>query len=257
MFSSRTLSCIAVVLTIVFLESGLAQLASADALLYTEDFANSTGTNQSFSTVGWGGYNGTNCIAASSVDNPGVGYFVASGSTAGFAMFRPTNNTGMIGLVDTQEFSAIDRSGYSSLTFSWYQWVDNTNNASQLAVKMDGTWYVSKDVFTNSDVLAVNGNSLTLASGRAQSLTLSSASGWYQMTVNPEITLSVGTTQVSLPMAGNIQAAGLYGTGTVAGTAICFDNYQISGVTIPEPGTMAMLTISVIGLLAFAWRKRR
>jgi hypothetical protein len=35
------------------------------------------------------------------------------------------------------------------------------------------------------------------------------------------------------------------------------DNMRMSSAVVPEPGTLALLATGLIGLLAYAWRKRK
>lgn len=267
MSSSRTFDRhISTVLTFGFLAFGFAQVSNA-SVLYLEEFPNDTTGNVRVTTVGWTGYNGTTGTdqsASEASSHTGVSFYTGCGTSKGFAMFRPANETGNVSMIHatSTEFAPIDISD-TTLAFSWHQWVqdyvdaDIPGSTSRLAIDVDGTWYASKNVFANSENLAISGTTLTAESGEAKSLALSAASGWYQLTVNPGVALSLGE-EASLPTSGHIVAAGLYGTAMVAGdNAICVDNFQIDGMAVPEPNAIVMLAVALLGLCAYAWRKRR
>jgi hypothetical protein len=152
-------------------------------------------------------------------------------------------------------FAAVDQSAYSSLTFSWEQWNGNLNQKSQLAVEIGGAWYVSKDAFSTALVYGVSGGN-AVTNGEWKSIALASASGWYALTVNPDVSMGVGSA-VSLPTTGSITGAGLYCTASSGSDALLLDDFQISGVAVvPEPGILALLVGGLLGPLAGARRKR-
>lgn len=254
-FSRKLGNRLAAILTIGLVVAGFASSAGADTL-YTEYFPNaSPGINLSMNAVGWNTYISSSCTDVSSTGNNVAGAN-GIGGVGGFGYYKPADYTGGIALASTSttEFSAIDQSKYSSLTFSWYLSVGATSAKSQLAVDVGGTWYVSKDVFQNSDtVLFADGGV------NKKSLTLSSASGWYQLTVSPGSSLAVGTTLYESLPTDNIVAAGLLGTGTATSPSpsIRFDNFEISGTAIPEPTSLILLGMAILGLVAYAWRKSK
>ena len=255
MSSSCTRGCrMAAVLAVLSLVSGFAQLASA-ALIYSEDFRYNS-ANQAVSSAGWFAYINSYAYDTtnSSSANTGINSAVGSGTAQGTMYTTPGDYTGCRSLLGTSEIPAIVQSKYSPLTLSWEQWVNNTSFQVQLAVATADGWLVSKDMFTNSTVLGWSDPAYT--NGEAKSLTLSSASGWYGLAIIPGTTLEPGTTQVSLP-TGDILAVGLYVTGPVSSGAVVIDNFQINGVPVPEPGTLALGACGVFGLLAYAWRKRK
>lgn len=47
------------------------------------------------------------------------------------------------------------------------------------------------------------------------------------------------------------------GFGTRCGATGGIDNFSLTSTTIPEPGTIALLAAGMLGLLAYAWRKRK
>lgn len=267
MWFSRTLGCrVAAVSAVVLLVSGFARSAAAETIsIYTETFPNATTTNIALntSTIGWGAYGGSGCTDQANVaDGCTVSFYIGTGGTKGLAFTKIGSYTGYRSLVATSEFSAIKLSSFSSLTFSWEQWNANVNQKSQLAIQIDGTWYVSANTFATASKYGVKEGTTVLANGESKSLTLSVASGWYALTVIPSTTNGLGVgAAASLPTTGNIVAAGLYCTDTSAspnaGDALCIDNFQINGVAVPEPGTMALLAGALLGLVAYAWRKRK
>jgi len=41
------------------------------------------------------------------------------------------------------------------------------------------------------------------------------------------------------------------------GKTAYIDNVSVTTASIPEPSSIALLTSAIVGLLAYAWRKRR
>jgi hypothetical protein len=50
---------------------------------------------------------------------------------------------------------------------------------------------------------------------------------------------------------------GITGSNGLAGTEVQYDNVRLDFVASPEPGTLAILASGLIGLLCYAWRKRK
>lgn len=247
---SRMFGCrISAALAILSLASGSAQAANSADAIYTQHFDSAPSENQPLSSndtannrvYKWFAYGGSSCTEQSNEkDGCAVCSVVGSGNATGLAFTKPWRYMGYMDrqtLVGTSNFGAIDQSKYSSLTFSWDQWGSNTTMKSQLAVKIDGSWYVSKDAFLTAKVYEHNLMSNSLTNGESKFLALSAAAGWYALTATPGKAMSVGTTLVSLPKTGKIVAVGLYCTDTLTSTgdALCFDNFQINGVSASVP----------------------
>lgn len=69
--------------------------------------------------------------------------------------------------------------------------------------------------------------------------------------------LSVSAASVSNPAALVGQSLGIRFYKSNGSTEIEADNFRLDGSAIPEPGTLALLASGMLGLLAYAWRKRR
>lgn len=243
----------AAALTIVLFASGFVK---AD---YIQTFDNTGTSNKPYSNYGWLAYMGQNCTDISSnataTYNTCISYQDRGcGTTIGIPYTYPSKLAGNRSLLATNDSTlpAISASQISSTTISWYQWVADTGITARATVKVGDTWYVSKDAFTTSTALTVVDHYCQPQPGDLKSLTLSPSSKWYEMTVNKGVELGVGTTEVSLPTTGDLVATGLYVTGT---NFFVFDNFQVT--TVPEPSTIAMTAAALLGLLAYAWRKRR
>ena len=52
-----------------------------------------------------------------------------------------------------------------------------------------------------------------------------------------------------------LSAYAITASSSTAGTV--FDNVRLDYAAVPEPGTMALLSAGLFGLLAYAWRKRK
>jgi hypothetical protein len=230
----------------LFVLSALAQSVRAETI-YQETFPNSSGSNATLASVGWFGYAGTTSTVITNDSTKGiVSYLAGEGSDTGFLSVNPSSWSGSRALVGTYECSGIALSAYNSLTFSWYQSVAATDVASQLAIEIGTTWYVSSDTFTNT----ATGSGAAFAAGAvSQSITLSATSTWYVLTT---ATMSLSTTTTTLPTTGTIAGAGLYITGSNSDR---IDNFTISGAAVPEPATLALLGVGLCGFVAYAWRR--
>jgi hypothetical protein len=100
------------------------------------------------------------------------------------------------------------------------------------------------------------------ASDREAKFTVATSIGTSSVTIGPNTnlvgTLSEGITYELLQVAVGSDG-GLKLTGSqVSGTELDLNGFQLQKVVvIPEPASMALLIFGAIGLLAYAWRKRR
>lgn len=249
MSCSRMLGCrIAVALTIVLLTSGVASAG------YLETFDVADSDNHPLSEYGWLAYLGSGCTDGNDPWIPdnwsNVSYDKAIGGQPGFAYTNPSKFAGSINLLGTDAgtLPVFEASAVPTTTISWYQWVIATDMTARVAVNVGGTWYASADTFTTS--YATTDNNYTKGQD-AKSMTLSPTSLWHQMTIDKGFELSMATTSVNLP-TGDLIGAGLCVSGS---TFFVFDNFQVGQV--PEPATMTVLGTAALGLLAYAWRKRK
>ena len=152
-------------------------------------------------------------------------------------------------------------SGSNSLTFS------NTSNSSPATILViDGEQFIDAPVVLASNlvVTSTSSNPWTLSFDTASSitgsysLTMSASDGTLILSGSDNYTggtiVSVGTLEVTNPEA--IQS----GTSLMVGA----EAESIFGVSVPqttaavpEPGTLALLGIGAVGMLAYKWRSRK
>jgi hypothetical protein len=156
-----------------------------------------------------------------------------------------------------------------SLTFSWYQG-NNTSiadNDFRLALQIGGAWYVSSQSFANTASVTGGGNFGTLAAGAggAEFMSLiydSAAANWLTLDFTGSYNHLDGTTTTSGALAlgsaaesdlsGMITGFGLYRNAT--GQNARWDSFQIEGILIPEPSSLALFGLGGLGVLLFRRR---
>jgi hypothetical protein len=71
-------------------------------------------------------------------------------------------------------------------------------------------------------------------------------------------TFTIADTNAHLGEALQIQLGGGWPTNTGSGLkTVHFDNVRLDYTAVPEPGTLALLASGLIGLLCYAWKKRK
>jgi hypothetical protein len=232
----------------------------AFAFFFTQQTAADTIYSQNFgsayaalSTLAWFGYAGSSSADYHSVVYGNGQYTDAGaantlkGSSDGYAYSR----SGLAGsdaraLLGTSAFSAIDLSQYNSLTFSWSQQLTSTDYSVHLAINVGNAWYVSVASFTTA-----------AGSWISESVALSSTS-WYALTASSSAGWSLSTSATELPTTGSITSAGLYTTGGNTTASVWrFDDFTITGATVPEPSTAMLVVVGAAALLAYARRRRK
>jgi hypothetical protein len=271
------LACILTFLT-------LSQLPAA--VIYRETYGRPDGAtgNIGTSVFDWARFNmvGTVAnIATSGVSSDGTGKptDLANTPSAGPEAddtFNPyaegwTYQDGTIWLSMTPEFS-FNPSDYveGSIAFSWYQGNAQiggvTDQPFYLAIQIDGAWYASATGFTNEPVTSGANFGLEVGGAEFRSLTYDpAAANW--LTLNFDGTYDVETSTATAStlgdmttgaapvsdLTGTITAFGLYRS--TNGANARFDTFQIDATLIPEPGTVALLSLAGVSLLLF--RRRR
>jgi hypothetical protein len=262
---------------ILLFVGSLVSTAQAD-VLYREIFPTPGADNMVLNTAGWHlNYGATGTAFDGSVTNDG-GFFACTAAGNG----NPTNlaavnsspantevaqgygyvqNPGVGGVGTdcnaifwTEEVAAanVARAGLGQI--SWYQANNNiaVSQTQRLSLKIGGNWYATDHAYVGDTTTGIAG-------ATKETVSDFSSADWLALTFTSGTELTLGTGLVSLPN-GLLQAAGLYADHTFYASAgyggpMRTDNFEIQN--IPEPGTVALLITGSLGLLAYAWRRRK
>jgi hypothetical protein len=253
------------------------QIAYAD-VIYRETFSQTAGAaNTNFAFAGWNGYWSPTAQTDDGVlvpfNNFGVGSSVGRpsggtttnvnagasvGNTNGFpfasGFMAVSNNI----LTYTTEYT-VNQSLWNVGSISFYS--GNTSNAFpngmpgyRIAVQIDGNWYASSQLLTQTNNIA---NAAAFATSGQQLIFnwTPTASAWLSLSFTPGTTLALGGVIGSDLPADPITAFGLYSdpavnTNGVGGIATRrWDTYEIDATAIPEPSSLALALIGLGTLL--------
>jgi len=267
-----------------------AQVTHAQAI-YFENFGNvganaqggNIGGNTNLEQVGWSGAWGPTAIdsaasgggvnnfgVSSQVGSPtnlfNIGAAATSQSVSGLVFV--SGGSGLPGLSNFIAYTSaftVDTSLYNVQNISFY--AGSTAGTGgvipgfRIAVQIDGNWYASTQVLANSISVGSAGAFRNApGSGGAQQVTFNwttAASAWDSLTFVSSNSLALGSTLGSPLPGDNITAFGLYSDVNVAGAPIRrFDSYEIDAIAVPEPSSVALVFLGLVGLLGFR-RSRR
>lgn len=249
----------AIALALLFTVSGLhAQV------IYQELFSNTSGSNQSESSVGWTSYWGsTGTIITMEVDKTFIAPLGGNPSTPNG--YLALNNSSLSPNY-ANSFAIVENfaSGLniSGSTITWTMGNNSTAMTARLLIQIggdgtagSGTWYASSQAFSNSTVY----NSQVAFAGAStasvtQTLTFSTAaSDWLSFTLAPGTTMSLGSVLGSDLSSSQITGIGLLVTTPNSSVIGRFDTLT---VTVPEPSTIAMFA-GGLAFVLFGYRVRR
>jgi hypothetical protein len=255
-----TLALIAVLWGLIITQAG----ALPTNLVYQQTFNNTTGNNifDLLNTYHWAihetavgdlyqvQYGGT-AVGSSS----GAGAPTGLGTTNGFIFNTSFNNFGGFTnrrmLAWTWDIASANLLAADLVMVNWYQGNAETQTINQVALKINGQWYVSSNGFNQSVAVSSGANFGTQA--EAKSFSFASAT-WRILNFdggtnsNGTFLNMGGTTTLG---SGTVEAIGLYVDGTDASSRR-FDSFQV--YAIPEPSALALVGA---GLLASALLRRR
>jgi hypothetical protein len=147
----------------------------------------------------------------------------------------------------------IDPDAYESLKFSWYEGNADATAAMRLVAQVGGQWYAGATAFS-TPATTLGGfagsavlNEVAYDSAAANWLTLN-FDGSYDtgtdMGTDSSVALSLGAAPGS-DLSGMITAFGLLVEGP---STRRFDTFEINGELVPEPTSMLLLGLAVLGL---------
>lgn len=218
---------------------GMGMQSVGAAVIYTENFANSTGSDAALDTVGWlGGYGvtGTNYDSVNpSNQNPNVNAAVGSGSTNGFLRYATgTLSTGAPSIVFTNEIQASATAVNELSMATFFMRNGGTTADVRFALQVESVWYVTTAVYNTPTTTWLQ-----------QTVDFSSAT-WNLLNYTSGSTLAMGSA-ATLPLSGQVNGIGFF-TANKPGFYMSFDDVAVSTAAIPEPATVALFAIA--GLVA-------
>lgn len=182
----------------------------------------------------WSSYFPT--VSASSPPCAGTDYYMLYGSAAldgrsygsytstqATTIIIPTDlNVGGAGSSYTMSFATLDRSGNQGFSYN--------GRTAQI------------------DLVYYDGSSWMSLTGAPATVTGSGANTWFAASGNWTLASSPGSYQLGMLISF---------VGAAVHQQFYINNLQLSGTVVPEPSTLAMLAAGLIGLLCYAWRKRK
>jgi hypothetical protein len=117
----------------------------------------------------------------------------------------------------------------------------------------DGNWHYVAATYDGSNTLA--GMALYV-DGAAIATTNASAGTITSMTTTDPFYIGKKVTTVTRAFYGSMDEVAVYGS-ALTGTEVLTHYNTGMGIPTPEPSTMALLATGLVGLLAYAWKKRR
>jgi hypothetical protein len=243
--------------------------------LYLENFLRGDGTTSlsvGIPTINWEAYTGSSATDSTnastlvySTANYGASDAVAVNSQQSGVVYPAQSAHGFLGgssaslsfgtaLIVTDEYS-IDTSAYTVDSFTWAMGNNNTSIGVRVAVQIDGNWYASNQLFTNTTAVV----SYTSFPTQAETMTFTfttDANAWRSLSLEVGTSLTIsGTTLASDLPSGTITAFGWYVEGMTGNSALRLDDYTITGTAIPEPAESASLAAMTVLLIAMLRRR--
>lgn len=202
--------------------------------LYLEPFNNSAGVPVAYSNYGWSSYvigSETNEVLDSPLED------VAGVAIDGYGFYAPRLSSSYIGsgvgLFFTGDVEDIALAKVSVINFTQRCDATSTDPASgRAAVKIDGQWYVSETLFSNTaDPSTYSPVSLILSDW-------TDGNNWYALTANPgaapEGALEVADTPVGGTLSGIVTDFGVFlDPGKTDGDHARFDDFEIRAYPTP------------------------
>jgi hypothetical protein len=180
---------------------------------FLETFDNSGG-DTNLSSIGW---YGNKTVAGTAYDGKAFGDgLILSSQDYLFTRVAPAlDGEPLLGWTDKATFGAINK--VDSVGFS----LRNKNIAEdvKVAFKVDGNWYVSREVFNSAVTEVQITTNIPLASLTWNSLDFVSGSSL------------VEGGPASLPLSGNVQAVGIFDASTTTANSLRVDNYTVTFVS--------------------------
>ena len=257
--------------------------AQGPSAIYFEEFGNTNaaaGKNFSVSSVGWVGKWGPTATDSSNPAPDNFGISSSIGATKGYTNINDgaennstngyifTSGTGasLNNWIAYQNTYTVDTSAYSIQDISFYCASASLAGfgvpGARVAVQIDGNWYATTQVFSNSTGIS-SGSGVAAGAQQVVFNWTTAASAWDSLSFVPGSTLVLGSA-LSSPLPGdNLTAFGLYsdqevivqgGTNFIGNATRRFDSYEIDATVVPEPSTFALALVGLGVLWKFSRR---
>lgn len=228
---------------ILALSMGLQSLEAA--VIYTENFLNTTGSDAPLNTVGWLGNHGATGISYNSSvangANPVINSQIGAGSTTGFVRMSSGIGVDEPVLLWTSEIQA-NPTSVSDLSSASFFMRNQVGTADvRLALQVGSIWYVTTSVFNTPTTTWLE-----------QTVDFSTAT-WNALSFTSGSTLSMGTSAV-LPSIGTVNGIGFFMVSKPS-AYISFDDITVTAV--PEPSTVLCLVIAALVAGSHLARRKR